>query len=171
MATPDGKAASLPLWLEGTSDEYLNFGDILRSTKIPPDHPAYAWIRTRARVHRVKAMDVSRYDDQGEITHAGRSIAFSLVGKDRAPAGGLVPPLFPLRFSVLIDRLSLRLYSLSRPFRTHPSRETSRRLVAPRTKVTIRRLRRAGLTVAERCHLTLISTFKRFAHKDTRMSR
>lgn len=48
-------------------------GFVLRSTKLAPHRPACAWTRTRARVHRVKAIGrVRRSDDRRD--HA-RSIA------------------------------------------------------------------------------------------------
>lgn len=127
VATPDGKAASLPPWLGETSDQYSNFGDVLRSTKIPPHHPAYAWIYTRARVHRVKAMDVSRWDDHRERLRTQHRVLFrsALRPEDSCRRS------FRSAFRCLsIGCLSVSLYASRGPF-AHTPRER-RRLVAPR---------------------------------------
>lgn len=84
--------------------------------------------------------------------------------QDRAPAGGLVPPLFPLRFSVVIDRPSLCLSVHLSPY-----------AVLSHTPLAVERSRCSPITTpgvvvsrAERCRLTSILTLKRLAHEDTR---
>lgn len=89
-----------------------------------------------ARASRESAIGVRRSDDRRPRSRTQHRPAFS--EDPRAPAGGLVPPppppplRFPLRFSVLIDRRSLRLsVRLSRPFRTHTPPRARQRVRRP----------------------------------------